>query len=840
MSPITALFLKEFRQHWLLAGAAVAICLLIQSAYCWLTWQSRHQIYEFGAIFFTAIAVAVVYAGVAAAIAYSTEHANKTFIFLRKLPISHTMLAAGKIGWALCGTGFVLLANLLLCAFWYLFLWDVIDVRTSDFYNHSEYAWKACAWFFLIITKVFFWGLLWSTLCRVQMNAVAATGASAIGVPLTFTYLCYVLEREFSIIILTDEPSARAYTLIEIALVASLALWRVFRWFDFEAKESRAAKMLTHKVVLFRYPKQVQSPFAALVHHHLRHASVSYHFGILSFAIFSLGILFLMGYLSDNQIRNQYMDTWWWMSGAISSIFGIFVIWGTIFGHDLKNDSYLFLSRMGVPEGAFWWSRILPALILYVVVLVSVTIACLVDMGVHRNNLDNMGGQFWTLFWTELVPPALVVWLALPAMGAFMSISFRSQIVSFVATGGCLYVLMLWSMFFYITFGFSPLWTTLPICLALFVASRLRARYWFKETFTWRSRFIPLAPVFATVLAILIAVPFVRVYEVPNVSWSQIETYFEQADFAQIDGGNMIRAPEKRQALLRHIAAHGTVPAEYEHTLELMDKGATDWELNAFSGITAEEYLLLSYAHFNKQLDQFFSGNFRSERDDRYPVMNDPFTRAISLMFWEKAREERIARLQIVAALVQSGGIQDERAGRFSAFYENRRWNDSLLHRGIGLITSGSERTPIMELHARIMSVRQLWHTFAAIDQWYTEHKTLPESLDVLVEHGFLSAMPEHPFTGRLLEYHRDAPRPANYVSDNVSVYVIGVGRIPPGTRGDPHEATRAAAIQTFRESGGTYLRLGGLVWVIVEKETEDGRPQTAEEEKEEETEPQS
>jgi len=659
MSPITALFVKEFRQHFPLAIAAVAVCLLVQSAYCWLTWQDGF--YEFGTFFFTAIAVAVLYASIAAAVSYSTEHANKTFIFLRKLPISHTMLAAGKIGWVLCGTGAVLAANLLLCVFWFLFLKDAAGFNVSDF--TSEEFLQGCTWFFIIITKVFFWGLLWSTLCRVQINAVAAAGASAIGVPLAFVYMCYVLDDKFSIVILTDESSCMAYTLVELALVASLAFWRVFRWFDFEAKESRAAKLLSHKIVLVRYPKRVQSPFFALVHHHFRHASVSFHFGLFSFALFSAGFLFLMCYLPNNVVRNEYTETWWWVSGAIASTFGIFVIWGTIFGHDLKNDSYLFLSRMGVHEGTFWWSRILPAMILYVSVLVSVPIGYLVDMGVHRNDLN------MEQFWTEFAPITLTVWLSLPAMGTFMSISYRSQIVAFVAAGGGLYVLMLWMMLCMMAFGFSPLWTTLPICIALFVASRLRARHWFKETFTWRSRLIPLVPVLATVLAILIAVPFVRVYSVPAVSWSQIDAYFEQADF-----GDMIRAPEKRKALIQHIAAHGTVLAEYEHYLKLMEKNAADWKLKALSGITAEEYLLLTYMHQRNQLNDFFSGEvYRKHPDYRPPA----FLRLVPYMFWEQAREERFIRLQIVAALVQLGGIQDERAERLKEFYENRKWNDS-------------------------------------------------------------------------------------------------------------------------------------------------------------------
>jgi hypothetical protein len=48
----------------------------------------------------------------------------------------------------------------------------------------------------------------------------------------------------------------------------------------------------------------------------------------------------------------------------------------------------------------------------------------------------------------------------------------------------------------------SPLLTTLPICIALLVASRMRATYWLRDMFTWRTRLIPLIPVVGTVLVI--------------------------------------------------------------------------------------------------------------------------------------------------------------------------------------------------------------------------------------------------------------------------------------------------------------------------------------------------
>ena len=809
MTPIIALFKKEARQHWTLAAAAVVICLLLQSVYYWLCWQNEMPI-EFGFFFFQAIAITVFYAGVIAAGIYATEHANKTFIFLRKMPISTGMLAAGKIGWVLCGTGLVLIANLLLCGFWFLFLKDVANFEIPTF--NSDDAIKACTWFALILTKVFVWGLFWTTLCRSHVNAATATGASVVGGTLGFIYMCFVLETEFSIVIPTDEFSCRLYHLAEIVLVGSLAVWGVCRWFRSETSESRFAGLLSQKVVLFRYPKQVQPPFLALVHHHIRHAAAGYHLGILSFVVFSLGMLFMFCYLSDDSARSEYANTWWWICGTIGSIFGIFVLWGSIFGHDLKNDSYLFLSRMGVHEGTFWWSRIVPALILYVPVLICVTIAYLVDQIVHQNNYS------MERFWSDLesAPMGISVWFAIPAMGAFLSIWFRSQIVSVVLTALCMYALCLWMMFFMMTFGCSPLWTTLPICIAFLVASRIRARYWFKETLTWRSRFVPLAPVFATVLAILIAFPFVRIYSVPYVSWKQIDAYFDQADL-----GNNIRAPEKRKALIQHIAKHGTVPPEYEKYLEMIKIGSMDWELNAFSSITLEEYLLLNYAKQRYYWDRMFTREFWSEQKEQRNrlYMYDDYWQWLPYMPWEWTRSERVMRLRIVGELVESGGLQNKRTEAIQKLLKNQdaRSRQYIFARDVQWLVG--ENTG-----SQVPCSRQMHVVFRAIDKWYADHdRTLPESLEELIEHGYLAEMPVHPFTGERMEYFRDAPPPSGIGRNDFTYGVLASGKFGDMSKEQRDRYLKHVNAMTndaflkFSDGMYTYLRLGKWVYLIIE-----------------------
>ena len=197
-----------------------------------------------------------------------------------------------------------------------------------------------------------------------------------------------------------------------------------------------------------------------------------------------------------------------------------------------------------------------------------------------------------------MVPAFFTAWLVPMVVGAFVSVSFRSQVVAISLTFGGVALVGFLAIMLASLFGCSPLWTTIPVLLALLLASRIRTAYWLRETFTWRSRLIPLVPVFAIMLAVMIAIPFVRVYSLPLVSWEQIDAYFDQADI------QTARNPEKRKALIRHIAEHGDVSSGYQNRLYnprlgmYLDGGTND------IGMTVEEYLLVTYVQQRQHRDR--------------------------------------------------------------------------------------------------------------------------------------------------------------------------------------------------------------------------------------------
>ena len=832
MTPIIALFKKEFHQHGAFALAMVFLCLFLQIAY--VEWF-RFANYTIDAGFFFSIAllITMLYAGGAAALAYSTEHADNTFVFLRKLPISWTTIACGKAGWVFCGTVLVLIGNLLLYA-----------VFTGTGYVSGAYnsgtIWIAVG---VGIVEAFVWGLFWSTRCRSQIHALLTTYACA-------SVMAFVVVHafvEYSSDVTEMYANAFLYRLVAAGIVGIFAVWGMSRWFSFEVKQPLLARLYPDKMTL-GYPQRVQQPFSALIHHHIRHASLLYPLGIFCmFAwVVGCGVIcmgLLMSILFSMNVNNLGLseDTIWWLgvffgTGVYGSVLIMALFWATIFGHDQKNDSYRFLSRIGISDGAVWWSRMLPAMFCYVLVILGVAavscvniLHCIQDMQLGSARISNPAFN-WQLFWDNLwlvAPVGFLIWLAPAAVGAFISISFRSQVVAISLVAGGLLLTLAWASLLLVMFGCSPWWTTVPICIALLIASRIRAGYWLRETFTWRSRILPLVPVFACMLAVMIAVPFVRVYSVPYISWEQIDAYFDQAEF---DPQDTLRMPERRKALIRHIAEHGTVLPEHEIWLAAMEDR---WrpKLSSLSGCTFEEYLLLSYVVQSDYWNRVFRTEYRrgttTRTDD--PVYSS--TWLFPYMPWERARVERVLRLQIVARLVELGYIQDKKAVAIRHLFARNEYRQVVFDEGLWWLS-------LWHTNVRSLCYQQCDLVYETINKWYIAHdRTLPESLDELIEKGYLSAFPVHPFTGEQMQYFRNASpheiRTNDYMDHDHNRYVrgnllgisrVGVTRNDRWIRGNDTDEV----LKIFRDTGGTFLQLGRWFYLIVEPEersleSEDG-----------------
>ena len=802
MNPALTLFKKEFHQHGIFAPAMVCMCLLFQLA-CYEWCYFFNATIDVQTYFSLAIVLTALYAGAAAALAYSTEHAENTFIFLRKMPISPTTIALGKAGWVICGTLLVFLGNLLLALIW------------TGGYLDGQIAYAVG----FGIVEALVWGLFWSPRCRNQVNALLATYLCAAG---TIALLGNVFQPNNPVVV-EVYIALMPYRAVVMLLIGYLAIRGMLRWFEYEAKPSVFSRLFPEKMT-FRYPRGVQIPFFALMHQHLRHASLLYPLGILCFVawtvvcsyLWAITVTDISGWYSS---KLKFMNSLEWRFAIGGCVTGMALFWATIFSHDQKNDSYRFLSRLGIHEGKVWWSRLLPALVMYSPVLIS--ILGFVAAGEWRHNGLGMGNEMLYFALWYFLPASLAVWLTPVAVGAFVSISLRSQMVAIALTAVGMSLPLFWMALTAAFLGCSPWWATLPIILTLLLASRIRAAYWLRETFTWRSRFIPLVPMFATMLVILIAIPFARVYSVPDLSWERIEAYFDKMDLPERP------EPEKLKALLQHVKEKEGVPSEYNNVPPHWNS-RIQWYGYGDKTSTYEEYVLLYYASsrqdYNQSLADMLAYYHRARSDKHYSPS------LISLVWqsapWERARVDRMLRLYIVATLSQSGGLQEESGKRMELLYNRLRQSTM---DNIGLPYLYHDAFANNRCHARLTEV------CTAIDSWYKEHGTLPVSLDDLVG-TFLDKLPVHPFTGASVAYHLNSP-PIEaedwQVRNNTYVFTLGTD---PDEKVDETGRRRADVIRHSRDSyavllqtGGTYVRLGNVI-VIVEPE-KAGRQKSGEEE---------
>ena len=305
----------------------------------------------------------------------------------------------------------------------------------------------------------------------------------------------------------------------------------------------------------------------------------------------------------------------------------------------------------------------------------------------------------------------------------------------------------------------------------------------------------------------MIALPIVRVYSVPYVSWQQIDAYFDQTDL------DRIRSPERRKALMQYIAQHKAVPPEYKHLFEKMH---TEWfHIRDIGDVTYEEFLLLDYVRRWNYLKQPITYTRNNVTRTTY------LTRFIP---WEAVRIDRSLRIQLVTALVQTGGLQDKRAMALRDFHERHHVWQRNYSSVFDMHVWGHPNWSLSSQIEQRMSTFRLHEVSTAINRWYEEHdRTLPESLDELLEASYLEALPVHPFTGQVVEYHRYTPPPegvnvpAYHLSRFLPVSVRVLGR---SIEQDPNRwRIERDYIDAFRRSGGTYIQLDRHIVVLVEEE---------------------
>jgi hypothetical protein len=179
---------------------------------------------------------------------------------------------------------------------------------------------------------------------------------------------------------------------------------------------------------------------------------------------------------------------------------------------DQRGHSFRFLADRGVPPKYVWLSRQLVVLMSATVVLTGLLIVAF-----------RVAPPYWSArlqeFDSYAAESMLFVFGAVIlgiAAGQLCAMFFRSGILAGVFSLLLTAVLFAWlslMLFWHVNF----LWSVLAIPLALLLATRLRTAHWLLERNSLRAWFFPSLVLVVSATAIVTAVPFYRIYQIPDV-----------------------------------------------------------------------------------------------------------------------------------------------------------------------------------------------------------------------------------------------------------------------------------------------------------------------------------
>jgi len=557
----TSIFWKEYRQQIPMGIALFVIVVVLQLAT--LMAMAFHGDNWPGGLIVVAITVSALYSASSAAILFCNEHEEKTFSFLRNLPVSRGTVLAGKLTWMFAGSLAFFLLVLLESALLNLICFG------ANFHFDAGAAIAPVLWIpAACIAFPICWGLFWSPLLRLQLHALLATFISAA--------VAFWGSYQLVVYLYNGQPSHGVWTDSMVYLMLSLFVGVTFFagiigticgyfWFDiWRDKGNRFAAFRTDfsqetaqvRSMQYAWAKAAtgkkRGEFLALCIHAYRQQRTLFLLTIGMGIVTWLGFLFV---LTFGDITTGPETIWKiFLKIVVGLWYGIlfvtaYVYCASIFSGDQKTRG-AFLSERGVAPGKIWWSRVLTFSLPYlgIATLCALTLLIAFILGIYgplirleahsSPQYDHLVQVFWQAFWQVIKGLCIAaMFIVLPLfVGIFVSIFVRSPIISIVATAGLHYALCIWGVLMLNYLGewttinglnISILnlsiptlaWSTAPLFLALVVASRLRTDDWLRGRSVRRSRRPVLLCIALTFAAICLAVPFYRVYNIPKIDY---------------------------------------------------------------------------------------------------------------------------------------------------------------------------------------------------------------------------------------------------------------------------------------------------------------------------------
>lgn len=547
----TAILWKEYRQQMPMAVALMVFVVLLQiSTYVlWELMVSTFQMdrsYNFLGI---AVVISALYSASAAAILYSNEHEEKTYTFLRALPVPRHLLFAGKMTWLFgSATVFLLVALVESFVLSVALFPGTLQVSPGEVLGFTFGAIGGC------VVLPIFWGLFWSTNMRYQMHALLATFVSA-------SSSFWLIYAGFAGVFNPNDSrfeSVFGWWIVGVFIVLSLligaiGIYDAYRWH--ELCKDKTGK-LTGLLKFFSIARpmeasmsdrmvrgstmKVRGEFAALYFHTVRQSKA------LFICAYAVGIAFLivqilfLGPPEKNVPQNPLSDILM-MLVIIATYCTAFAFCGSVFSADQPKRCSFFADR-GVSPRKIWWSRVLAFGSVYYFFVFFGCVIFLIQY--YDSSKDDI---VFLLFGPGV---AFIFTSVLFFSGVLVSQLCRSRIVAIVGTVVLASAISAWGFLIVTLFGTCisvdvalhycwgqpesvssvlwfflnnpAFWCTVPIFLCWIIASRVRSADWLRGrallTLRKGHRTVPLL-LFGPFLLICLLIPPFRVYSVPRYDY---------------------------------------------------------------------------------------------------------------------------------------------------------------------------------------------------------------------------------------------------------------------------------------------------------------------------------
>ena len=533
------------------------------------------------ALFGVAFVCAACYALGAATTLFAAERENETYGFLQSLPVTTRVVFLGKVVFSLgSAVAMYLLA--------WIAAWGLARELPDGLVRQR--IWVFCG---LGGAELLAWGVFFSLLLR--RSLVAAVLAGTIG---SIGSLWYFVD-EFG-----SHSTCSRWVVLGVVAAADVAL--ASRWFrerllpsvrprcmcsgNDQTLRSAGAVPITLRVMhsimrsmisTFRKPNGVATPtsggkrttvtsdvtprIATMLGRFLWQEVRQSTALKVATIVWLLPAAFLVwvGWCSGRDFSVQKTGRW----PELLAVPGFWVILSSslLFLADQTRCRFRFLAEQGIPPRLLWLGRQIGGLIVVLWGLLLMLPPTLAQMATL--NTDHKVLAVESLF-------GLVV-LAY-CCGQLCSMVFRSGIIA-VVCGMILTALVCeWAVLMYVL-GLSWSWSVAPMPLAFLTATLLHVPNWLVERRTWRTRLRLAVVVVLPMLTILVAVPAIRIYEIPSVAMD-----FDAEEVA-------LGVPPEEDATLALYARAIAFQKNAKQTADTASGKATRQELEALAAAVALE-----------------------------------------------------------------------------------------------------------------------------------------------------------------------------------------------------------------------------------------------------------